>query len=91
MLEEHLICLRAVCEKLREAGLKLKPSKCEFYKESLTYLGHKTSENGIETDNRKIKVPVPKTVTEVRSFLGFTNYVCRSIYKMHRSLNLCIN
>ena len=42
--------------KLKEAGLKLKPSKCEFFKKSLTYLGHKISENGIETDNSKIKV-----------------------------------
>ena len=38
------------------AVLKLKPSKCEFFKKSLTYLGHRISEVGIETDDSKIKV-----------------------------------
>ena len=44
------------------------------------HLGHKILERGIETDDSKIKViqewPTPKTVTEVRKFLGFTNYYC---------------
>ena len=43
-LMEHLIQLRAVFLKLKEAGLKLKPSRCEFFKKSLTYLGHKILE-----------------------------------------------
>ena len=38
--EEHLIRLSAVFEKLKKAELKLKPSKCEFFKQELTYLGH---------------------------------------------------
>ena len=62
----------------------MKPGKCEYFKTSLTYLGHKISEKGIETDDSKIKViqewPTPKTVIKVRSFLGFTNY-CQFIYK----------
>ena len=75
---EHLERLEAVFKRLEAAGLKLKPSKCEFFKRSLVYLGHVVSERGIETDPKKIKViedwPRPKTVTDVRSFLGFTNY-----------------
>ena len=51
--KDHLVWLRAIFWKLEEAGLKLKPSKCEFFKKSLTYLGHKISEKGIETDNHK--------------------------------------
>ena len=47
------------------------------------YLGHIVSKNGIETDPRKIeaieKWPIPKTVTEVRSFLGFMNYYLKFI------------
>ena len=46
-LKEHLIWLRAIFEKMKEAGLKLKLSKCEFFKKPITYLGHKISENGI--------------------------------------------
>ena len=54
------------------------PSKCEFFKKSLTYLGHNILEKGIKTDDHKINViwkwPTSKTVTEIRSFLGFTRY-----------------
>ena len=64
----------------------------QVFKKSLTYLGHKMLEGGIETDNSKIKViqewPVAKMVTEVRSFLGFTNYLS---INMHWSPKLCIN
>ena len=79
--EEHLTRLQGVFEKLEKAELKLKPSKCEFFKQELTYLSHVVSKNGIQTDAKKIKVihkwPVPTNVTKVRSFLGFTNYYQR--------------
>ena len=83
--EEHISRLRRVLMKLRAAGLKLKPSKCAFFKKKITYLGHVVSEEGIATDEEKVRVirdwPIPKTVTEVRSFLGFTNYYRKFIYK----------
>ena len=51
----------------------------------MTYLGHVVSKNGIQTDSKKVeaihKWPVPTDVTEVRSFLGFTNYYQRFIKK----------
>ena len=76
--EEHIERLRGVFEKLAAAGLRLKPSKCEFYKSQVTYLGHIVPKDSIETDPKKIeaieKWPVPKTVMVVRSFLGFMNY-----------------
>ena len=50
---EHLLRLRAVFEKLNKAGLKLKPLKCELFKQDLIYLGHVVSKNGIQTDPRK--------------------------------------
>ena len=84
-LQEHVTRLRAVFKKLKRAELKLKPSKCEFFKQELTYLGHVVSKNGIQTDSKKVEVihkwPVPTNVTEVRSFLGFTNYYHRFIKK----------
>ena len=76
--DDHITRLKGVFEKLAEAGLKLKPSKCEFFKARLKYLGHVVSPQGIATDPAKIeailKWPRPKTVTDVRSFTGFTNY-----------------
>ena len=77
-LGEHLLRLRAVFERLKKAELKLKPSKCEFFKQELAYLGHVISKHGIKTDPKKVeaihKWPVPTNMTEVRSFLGFTYY-----------------
>ena len=76
--DDHITRLEGVFEKLVKAGLKLKPSKCEFFKVRLKYLGHIVSPEGIATDPVKIaaivKWPRPKTVTDVRSFTGFTNY-----------------
>ena len=62
---------------------KLKPSKCKFFKSKIAYLGHIVSAKGIEKDPKKIEVvknwTTPKTVTDVRSFLGFTNQYQRFI------------
>ena len=70
--EEHVKRLEAVFKKLSNAGLKLKPSKCEFFKSEITYLGHIVWGEGIATDPKKIKViqlwPRPETVTQVRKF-----------------------
>ena len=81
--EEHLKRLEAVFQKLCAAGLKLKPSKCFFFKEEIEYLGHVVSGKGISTNPKKIeavsKWPTPRTVYDVRSFLGFVGYYRRFI------------
>ena len=46
--EEHLQHLEIIFQRLREAGLKLKWSKCSFMKLHIEYLGHLISESGIE-------------------------------------------
>ena len=51
--KEHIAQLEAVFKKISDAGLKLKPSKCEFFKKRIHYLGHIVSDNGIETDPKK--------------------------------------
>ena len=83
--EEHIERLCSVFQKLDQAGLHLKPSKCEFFKKRVEYLGHIVSENGIETNPKKIKAivdcPRPQTVTQMRSFLGFCNYYRKFIHQ----------
>ena len=53
--EEHLKRLEAVFQKLAAAGLKLKPSKCFFFREEIEYLGHVVSGKGIATNPKKIE------------------------------------
>ena len=54
--DDHITRLEGVFEKLAQAGLKLKPSKCEFFEAKLKYLGHVVSPDGIATDPAKIEV-----------------------------------
>ena len=81
--EEHLVCLRAVLERFMEHGLKLKPSKCNFFCTEISYLGHKVSAAGMElgTDGLKgiAEIAPRATYTQVRKFLGATGYFRRFI------------
>ena len=56
-----------------------------FSSHEINYLGHIVSKNGIETDPKKIEAiqnwPRSKTVHDVQSFLGFTNYYRKFLYK----------
>ena len=86
--EEHLKRLEAVFQKLCAADLKLKLSKCFFFREEIEYLGHVVSGKGISTNPKKVeavaKWPTPKTVYDIRSFLGFVGYYRRFIKNFSR-------
>ncbi|GBG72342.1 hypothetical protein CBR_g11920 [Chara braunii] len=77
-LQEHQGHLRQVLEKLREANFKINPKKCEWAKTQVLYLGHVLDGDGIKPEDRKIAAirdwPTPRTLTELRSFLGLANY-----------------
>ena len=80
---EHLNNLRAVFDRLREAGLKLKTSKCNFCQKEVVFLGHIVSEEGISTDPAKVQAitswPTPTSQRQVQQFLGLCNYYRRFI------------
>ena len=72
--QEHLNRLVRVLQCLREAGLKLKPKKCQFAMQQVTYLGHVISAHGILPDASKIEAvadyPAPKTAKQLKQFLA---------------------
>lgn len=76
--EEHLRHLRMVLEILKKCNLKAKLSKCKFFTPELKFLGHIVSASGMTPDPAKVAVvqewPTPRSLYEVRSFLGLANY-----------------
>ena len=81
--EEHLARLRQVFERLRHADLKLGEEKCAFATKEVSYLGHRVTEEGLLPDSALLaairEIPLPKTATEVRSFLGLAGYYRRYV------------
>ena len=75
---QHLEHLEIVFSHLREAGLKIKHSKCDFFKSKINYLGHLISPEGISPLPNKLDsirhMPVPNSAKEIKQFLGLTGY-----------------
>ncbi len=74
----HMETLKSVLKRLQKVGLKLKLTNCEFLKPRMKFLGHEVDEQGIHTVDDKIAAVAqfsqPKTVENVRSFLGLAGY-----------------
>ena len=81
--EEHLANLQLVFDRLQQAGLKLKPKKCNVLKHRVQYLGHIVSDKGVQADPSKIEKvaswPIPVSTKEVQQFLGLAGYYRRFI------------
>ena len=82
-VEEHFEHLTRVFTKIREARLKLQPTKCSFARTQVRYLGHVISSSGVEPDPEKVRAikeyPRPSSVSELRRFLGMASYYRRFI------------
>ncbi|KAH6567271.1 hypothetical protein BASA62_006200 [Batrachochytrium salamandrivorans] len=76
--EQHLKDLVNTINKLTAANLRIRLSKCIFFKKSIHLLGHTMSENGISIDSRKISSvvdwPIPTTGRQIEQYLGLINY-----------------
>ena len=81
--EDHDTHLQVVLETLRKEQLYAKLSKCEFWLNEVSFLGHIVSKEGIRVDPKKIEVVVewklPRNVTKVSSFLGLAGYYRRFV------------
>ena len=75
---EHLKHIKIIFQKLIAAGLKLKESKCDFFKKEIHYLGHLISSEGIHPLLEKLdtirNMPRPKTPKEIKQILGLCGY-----------------
>lgn len=82
--EQHLKFLEQIADRLSNAGLSVNIDKSQFFVEKLHYLGHVIDKNGIHTDQAKVECiveyPAPKSVKEVRRFIGFSGWYRRFIY-----------
>ena len=81
--EDHLHHLAELFERLRQAGLRLKPKKCLLLRKEVPYLGHILSASGVRPDPAKIETvksfPTPTDITKIRQFLGLASYYRRFI------------
>ena len=81
--EEHEYHMSIELQTLRGKQLYAKFSKCEFWLDKVSFLGHVVTKDGISIDPGKVHVVAnwrrPTTVTKIRSFLGLVGYYRRFI------------
>lgn len=81
--KHHLSNLRDVFRIFRKCNLKINPTKCQFFRKEVTFLGHLCTEHGVKPDPRKNHAvknyPRPKDKDEIRRFVAFCNYYRRFI------------
>jgi hypothetical protein len=86
--EDHVRHVDRVLQLLKEQQLYAKPSKCFFGVNDVEYLGHIVSHEGFKVDRNKIKAMmdwmIPKTLKNIRRFLGLMGYYCRFVRKYGR-------
>lgn len=96
-LQEHIDKLRLVFDRLRQTNFKVTLDKSEFLRKEVLYLGHQITKDGLKPNDDKIKAvldfPIPKTPTEIKSFLGLVGYYrkfIRDFSKITQPLTACL-
>ena len=83
MEEDHIHRLRVVFSRFMEHGLKLKPSKCHFLQDEITFLGHQISAEGMKPGTENLRaiaeMAPPTTYTGIREYTGMTGFFRRFI------------
>jgi hypothetical protein len=86
--EDHVRHVDTVLQLLNEQQLYAKPSKCFFGVKEVEYLGHIISHEGVKLDPNNIKAmmdwPIPKTLKNLRGFLGLTSYYRKLVWNYGR-------
>ena len=81
--EEHIERLREVFQRFKDVNLKINPIECKLFRQHVPFLGQIVSQDGIQANLAKTSAvrqyPVPKSVTEFKSFLGLCSYYERYV------------
>lgn len=87
-IPHHLKNLESIFETCRKYNLKINPTKCQFFRKEVSYIGHRCTDKGILPDNAKLhtmlEYPSPKNKDEVKRFVAFANYYRRFIQNFAR-------
>ena len=79
--KRHFNHLDFVLARLKDAGLKIKGSKCRFFQEKIHFLGHIASNQGVEVDPEKVaavsKMKIPRKIKELRAIFGLVGFYRR--------------
>ena len=77
-VQEHLDALEQVFKAYRRSRLRLNPAKCFLFQKTVTYLGFKVSQSGLEPTDDYIRVvkdwPMPRTRRALRGYIGKVSY-----------------
>ena len=81
--DSHMERLKVIFGRLKAANLKLHMKKCCLFQQRVDFLGHVLTREGIEVQPQKVEAvqnwPAPRSLTELRSFLGLCSYYRRFI------------
>jgi hypothetical protein len=84
--DSHLDHIRQVLERLRQAGLTVKPEKVVFATQEISFLGHLVSTSGVRIDPERTRAirefPVPKDVRGISRFIGMVNFYHKFIPRL---------
>ena len=94
--EEHDRNLENFFKKCHERNIKLNKKKLALRTDSITFMGHLITKDGLRSDPEKMKAiseyPIPQTLPELRRFLGMVNYMAKFLPHvtdtLHRLHNL---
>ena len=92
--EDHMEHLEKIFKALRVADLKIKVSKCKFFRKHVSYLGFLIGETGIHCDRSKVeainKITTPTSIEEVHQFNGMCLYY-RKFISHYSDISKCFN
>ncbi|XP_056014988.1 uncharacterized protein K02A2.6-like [Ostrea edulis] len=88
---EHDRRLKAALDRIRDAGIKLNPNKCEYRKEKIEYFGHIISKDGVQPSPERVRsildLPPPTNISELRRIIGMINYLGRFVPDLSSIMN----